>query len=222
MSADAVVLAALSLRDLTWGDPETRPTLRATLFPHDTPADAEDMAGGQSNCATAAMAALRIAEVDGRVRQWRGKPSCDPLREPYAKRYDAIQYLRELARQRGVLRLPKEGERPDLGSGCVVMVGGDDGLPPERRTRGGAAHVLLIVSDDGDTIEGGQLDAKNPKPSPKNCTAIRAKKREVYHRPGRGWWLRTAGETGEGRQIQWWMQAGDLPCLPSEGHSPEA
>lgn len=224
MSADACVLAFEAMANLSWGDPATRPTLVARLFPYDLPVHAEDMAGAQSNCATAACAALRIAEVDGFVRGWRKRAACDPLREPYAGHYDAIGYLGTLGQQRGCLRPLRPGARPPIEAGDVLLIGGDDGLPREQWTRGGAAHVLMVVGVDADgtlrTVEGGQADPGNPKPSPRNCTAIRRRTREVVERPGRGFWLRDAGSTGEGRRIAWVLAAGDLPCVPSAGDPP--
>jgi hypothetical protein len=214
MSQDAICLSAFTLAGPTgrsWSANGDDYSLR--LFAHDTEANARDLAGSTSSCATGAMAVLCFAEVDGNMG------GVDRLRSPYAGHNDAPQWLERFAIARGLIRYPKAGERPAIEAGCMMRIGGDDGLPPEQHTRGGSLHVLTCtgVREDGtlDTIEGGQVDAGNHKPSPKNCTAIRACHREVYAHSDGSWWLRTAGDTGAGRKIAWYAQMGDAPCLPS-------
>ncbi|RYE74467.1 MAG: hypothetical protein EOO74_11485, partial [Myxococcales bacterium] len=86
--------AAYRRVDLCWSDPKTHGEFVLSLpFAYDLVADAEDMAGSQSCCGTTTMGALDEVKVDGRVTNFRGQATCNPLAEPYAKRYDAITYL---------------------------------------------------------------------------------------------------------------------------------
>lgn len=200
MSQDAIVLGMERLAGLSWGDPETRVEMRRLLAPWDTDAHAEEMASAQSNCAIAVCAALLIAEVDGLVRAWRGKPQCDPLRELRTGHYDAIMYLEHLALQRGIHR-PAGRERPVLGPATWFRIGGSPEL-------GGQAHVGMCVGEpDADgwapTVEGGQEDPLNPRKGAEKCTAIRRKRRRITGGPGR--W------TIDGRVIAYTADAGTLP-----------
>jgi hypothetical protein len=188
MSADAVVLAMGRLAGLSWGNPRTRPEYARLLAPWDPPHVALEMASGQSSCALAICAALLIAEVDGLVLRWRGKPQCDPLREPRAGRYDAIMYIEQLARQRGLHR-PMGQERPDLRPGVWYLIDGP-------------AHVEMVVGD-GEVIAGGQGDALNPRKGPANCTAIARKRRTLGGGP--------AAWTVDGRPLVYTCDAGALP-----------
>jgi hypothetical protein len=196
----------------SWGNLDTRDDLVHLLFPDDTQANADDMAGSQSNCGTSAMGNLRLLGVDGTVTHFRGKASCDPLAEAYAGHYDAIQYLITLGQQHGIWQVPVNGETPAVEPGCILQIGGS-------AATGGAAHILAITDTsiiDGqgqgfETVEGGQLDPKNPKPSPKNCTLIALRQRSIYERPGDGWWLRTMGSSDHGRKINGFFQAQDMP-----------
>lgn len=204
MSRDAICVAARRLAGLSWGDPKTRAEYSRLLAPWDSPERAEQMASCQSSCALTVMAALLIAEVDGLVRGWRSRLACDPLREPRWGQYDSITYLEHLALQRGLHR-PAGRERPELWPGTYWRIGGSAEL-------GGEAHVGLVVGPpDADgwfpTIEGGQLDIKNPRPSPKNCTSIERKRRRLEGGPGR-WTL-------GGRVLGYTCDAGALPTCGS-------
>lgn len=194
MSTEAVVLAACRLDGLSWGDPSTRTEMSRLLAPWDTPAIAEDMASGQSNCALAICGELLIAEVDGRVRSWRGKAECDPLREPRHERYDAIMYLETLAIQRGLRRAVGK-DKPDIRPGVWYLISGP-------------AHVEMAVSDvDAEgrywVVKGGSPDALNPRTGAANCTAIVRAQRHLGGGPGR--W------TVDGRPLVYTADAGALP-----------
>jgi hypothetical protein len=195
--------AAEALEGLSYGtDPGAY--CRA-LYPHDDWRQALEMGRRQSGCGLVALAILRAIGAEGRCR-WQGR-DLDLLREPYAGQLGlAIALLERLALARGVLQVPGLGApRPELSPGCVVLVGGDDGLPPERRVFGGLAHVLTVVALEGDVlvcIEGGQTDPVNQG----RPTAIRRKRRELVHRAG-FWWLRDAGGEGAGRRLRWWFDA---------------
>lgn len=194
MSTDAILLAADRVcgpKGRRWSDPAQRDEYSLLLAPWDSPERAVQMAAAQSSCALAICAELLIAEVDGLVRGWRGKPACDPLREPRWERYDAIMYLETLALQRGLHRTG----RPELRPGIIVQIGGD-GL-------GGPAHVLLVTGNEGQAIEGGAIDPGNPRPPPENCTAIRRTTRAIEG-AGKRW-------TMGGRVVRWWCDAGALP-----------
>jgi hypothetical protein len=194
MSTQAILLAMNRLAGLSWGDPATRVEMSRLLAPWDPESVAVDMASGQSNCALSICAGLLIAEVDGLVRSWRGKPQCDPLREPRQGHYDAIMYLEELAAQRG-LRQRVGLERPDLRPGVWYLIDHP-------------AHVEMVVSDvdeDGsyDVIAGGQTDPKNPRTGAAKCTAIARKRRRLGGGPGR-WAV-------DGRTLLYTCDAGALP-----------
>jgi hypothetical protein len=193
MSADGVCLAMRRLAGLSWGNPATRVEMGRLLAPWDSPARAEEMASGQSNCAVAVCGGLLIAEVSGLVRAWRGR-TCDPLREPRYGHYDAIMFLEHLAAQRG-LRRAMGRDRPDIRPGVYYLVGGP-------------AHVEMVVSELGadgtyEVVAGGQPDPGNPRTGPANCTAILLKRRRLGGRPG-AW-------TIDGRPLVYTCDAGALP-----------
>lgn len=194
MSTDAVILAFDSLVGLSYGDPETRERYSRLLAPWDDPAVAGQMASGQSSCAIALCAALLIAEVDGLVRGWRGRPACDPLREPRKGRYDAIMFLEHLARQRGLFASASGRDPPEVRAGVVLQIEG-----PE--------HVLMATgAPDAEgnfpSAEGGQSDPLNPRTGAKNCTAIRRRVRHLGGGPG--CW------TVDGRRVRYSFDAGAL------------
>ena len=200
MSTDAVILAFDRLAGLSWGDPETREAYSRLLAPWDAPEVASQMASAQSGCAVALCAALLIAEVDGLVRGWRGRPACDPLREPRRGHYDAIMYLEHLARQRGLHQAGTWPEATPIGPGWIVQIGGDGS---------GEAHVLLATSaPDAEglfaSIEGGQLDPRSPNKGAAACTAITRRVRHLTGGAGR-WAV-------DRRRVRWAADAGALPC----------
>lgn len=196
MSTDAVVLAANRLAGLSWGDRERRREYSLLLAPWDGEERAILMAGTQSSCALALMAAFLIAEIDGTVRRWRGKEICDPLREPRWGHYDSLPYLEHLAIQRGIRKKPND-TTPEFRPGVWFCIGGEP-------------HVGIVVSarDGGwETIEGGQPDPFNRRPSPQNCTRILRKVRRLSRRDRR-WFV------GE-RPLLYYADAGLLPCANS-------
>lgn len=199
MSTDAVVIAALRLKGLSWGDPATRREYARLLAPWDAEPVAVALAGEQSSCALTVMAALLIAEVDGTVeRMGTRRGRVDPLRVPRAGHYDSLPYLEQLAIERGA-RVAVGRDAPDLRPG--VWFGNGEG---------GGAHVGLVVEGpdpDGwiTTVEGGQVDPLNPKPSPKNCTRIAIKRQRLAGSPGR--WLLG------GKVLRYTCDAGALPCV---------
>lgn len=216
MSADAIVRRALLANGLSPG--RDFEAWRQHFFPNDIEAHVRQWAFGfydtkggwhppQSNCGLHLLSCMQSEEVDGRVK-FHGAER-DWLRLPRAQIVGGnLELLWELGKQRGLLRKP-DHRRPSLPAGTVVLIGGDDGLPRAQWKRGGFAHAILFTGDNGETSEGGQLDPDNGQ----HLTAVRQKFREVYElRPG-SWWLRTAGTQEQGREIQWFYQAGDLPCV---------
>lgn len=207
--AGAFCDAARSLAGLSWGNPATRAQMAQRLAPKDRPDDALAMSAAQSNCAIATCAALYETGIDGLVRGFRGKPACDPLREPRVRRYDAVIYLGVLADQTGTKRAPCAGA--DLLPGSWVLIGGGPAY-------GGGAHVVMVtgVRPDGslDTVEGGKLDPGNPRTGAEKCTAILTDHREVYRERDGSFWMRDAGTTRPGRRVIYWCWTGDLPTLP--------
>lgn len=200
MSTDAVILAFDSLVGLSYGDPETREHYSLLLAPWDPPEVAGQMASGQSSCALALCAALLIAEVDGMVRGWRGRPACDPLREPRRGHYDAIMFLETLALQRGLHQAGTWRDSPPIGPGWIVQIGGD-GSGPE--------HVLLATGAPDaagrfPSVEGGKLDHLSKNTGAAACTAITRDVRTLGG--GAGKW------NVNGRRVRWAADAGALPC----------
>lgn len=215
MSADAIVRRALSANGLAAG--RDFEAFRKHMYPLDAVfharqycfgfTDAQGFHEPQSGCAIHAMRCLADEEVDGLFR-YHGQER-DWLRLPEAQKIgQAIALLETLASARGLLRRPDK-RRPSLPPGTIAFVGGDDGLPLDKRTRGGPGHVLIFTGEDGTTSEGGQIDDQNRG----YLTAIKEKKREVYERRPGSWWVRDAGSTLQGRLLGWYFQAGDLPCL---------
>jgi|GEM_PF-5760706 len=209
LTAGNFIDAARSLAGLSWGNPATRAEMAQRLAPKDRPDDALAMSGAQSNCAIATCAALYETGVDGLVRGFRGKPACDPLREPRVRRYDAVIYLGVLADQTGTRRAPCAGA--EMLPGSWALIGGSD-------ADGGPAHVVMVtgVREDGtlDTVEGGKLDPGNPRPGAEGCTAIKTDHREIVPGKGGTWWLRDAGGGGRTRRVIYWCWVGDLPVVP--------
>lgn len=207
LRARAFVDSVSSLAGMAWGKPSTRAELARRLAPYDSLERAEQMLSAQSNCAIVGCAGLLEAGVDGTVTGWRGKPVCDPLREPRWGHYDAIMFVQHLARQRGAWQTPQLGQRPEIPPGSLVLIGGPDG--------GGASHIVCVtgVRDDGtfDAVEGGKLDAGNPRKSPENCTAVEHDHRRVYEMPGGSWWMGDASPPKPGRRIVGWCWVGALP-----------
>jgi len=201
--------AARGLAGLSWGNPATRAEMARRLAPKDRPDDALAMSAAQSNCAIACCAALYETGIDGLVRGFRGKPVCDPLREPRVRRYDAVIYLGVLADQTGTKRAPCAGA--DLLPGSWLLIGGGE-------AEGGPAHVVMVVGvrDDGtlDTVEGGKLDPGNPRTGAEGCTAIKADRREVVAGPGGSWWVQDVGGGSRRRRLIYWCWVGDLPTVP--------
>lgn len=197
MSADAICVAARRMVGLSWGDPATRRECSRLLAPWDSEERAVQMASEQSNCALAVASALLIAEVDGMVRGWRGKVACDPLREPRWGHYDAVAYLEQLARQRGVYRGAGR-EPPALYPGVWWTVSSGKG----------DEHVGLVVGGNGDEIEcveGGKMDPLNPRPGSKGCTRIALGRHRLTQASGR--WILS------GRPILYTADAGALPTV---------
>jgi hypothetical protein len=195
---------------------------RKHLFPLDATFHARQWAFGfhderkewrdpQSVCGLHALACLQHEEVDGRI-PWRGGER-DWLRIPRAQIVGrSLELLHELGRVRGLLRVP-DMRRPHLAPGTIALIGGDDGRPRDQWKHGGAAHVFVATGGDPtgliESSEGGKIDARNGN----FLTAIRQCVLEI-HEPRRGsWWVREAGSSGQGRQLRWWYQAGDLPCI---------
>lgn len=207
--AGAFCDAARSLAGLSWGNPAKRAEMAQRLAPKDRPDDALAMSGGQSNCAIATCAALYETGIDGLVRGFRGKPVCDPLREPRVRQYDGVIYLGVLADQTGTRRAPCAGA--DLLPGSWVLIGGGPAY-------GGGAHIVMVVGvrADGtlDTVEGGKLDPGNPRTGAEKCTSIETDYREVYRERDGSFWMRDAGTTRPGRRVIYWCWVGDLPTLP--------
>lgn len=188
---------------------------QAFLNPFDTEANQHGYAFGypsavppvrpQICCMQTLMAVAREAGKAGDIL-WGGRRR-DVLRVPQADGLvGASPHLaRELGAQAGILCEPTADTRPDLAPGTAFCIGGDDGLPPEKRIYGGLTHGILVVAvrPDGllDTIEGGQGPQGN---------AIEAKRRELFARAGH-WWVRDAGSTVAGRMLRWWYPMGDLP-----------
>lgn len=217
MSADAIVSYALSLVDLSEGATPER--YRALLFPHDSAAQAAQMAHVDSSCGLTCEAILRGSEVDGRI-DWHGH-QLDGLAVPYATRFAgccAVVYQGELAQQRG-LWVSADARGDALPTpGCMATIGATPPCAkradnPEAWDRwlaawGGVPHVLTFTDDNGGTIEGGQTDPHNGFRS----TAIKAGKRVLRVAEGH-LWCGTANDRG--RRVLGWFQAGDLPCVPS-------
>lgn len=202
MSTDAIVVAAERLVGLSWGDPACRTEYSRILAPWDPAPVAVQMASGQSSCGLVVCAILLIAEVDGLVRGWRGRTTCDPLRMPRSGQYDAVPYLETLAGQRSARRSVGH-DAPRMAPGVWWLIGGSPAL-------GGEAHVGMCVSEpDSDgwfaTVEGGQVDPKNPRRGAEKCTAILRKKRRVSGVPG-AWAL-------DGRRLAYTCDAGALPTV---------
>lgn len=208
LTAGNFIDAARSLAGLSWGNPATRAEMAQRLAPKDRPDDALAMSSAQSNCAIACCAALYETGVDGLVRGFRGKPACDPLREPRVRQYDAVIYLGVLADQTGTRRAPCAGA--EMLAGSWVLIGGSV-------ANGGGAHVVMVtgVRDDGtlDTVEGGKVDPGNPRTGAENCTAILADHREIYRQSDGSYWMRDAGTTRPGRRVVYWCWVGDLPVV---------
>lgn len=215
MSADAVVRRALMANGLAAGlDFEA---WRKHMYPLDATFHARQFSFGfrdaqgefhepQSGCAIHAARCLADEEVDGTFR-YHGQVR-DWLRLPQAQTVgQCIALLETLASARGLLRRPDK-RRPSLPPSTILLIGGDDGLPIDKWTRGGPAHVIVMTGED-DTSEGGQPDSSNSG----YLTAIKAKKREVYERRPGSWWVRDAGSDKPGRALQWWFVAGDLPTV---------
>lgn len=218
MSADAVVHRALSANGLAAS--KDFEAFRKHMYPLDATFHARQYCFGytdkdgfhepQSGCAIHVARCLADEEVDGTFK-YHGQTR-DWLRLPQAQTLgQAIALLETLASARGLLRRPDK-RRPSLTAGTVAFIGGDDGLPLDKRTRGGPGHVLIFTGDDGETSEGGQIDEDNSG----FLTAIKQKRREVYERRPGQWWVRDAGSTREGRLLGWYFQAGDLPCIQGE------
>lgn len=211
LRAQAFCDALATLAGKSWGDPSTREELAHRLAPWDSPERAEEMLSAQSNCAIVVCAGLLEAGVDGLIRAWRGKLACDPLRESRWRQYDAIMYLQELARQRGAWQTPQLGQRPEIRAGSFALIGGPNG--------GGASHIVGVVGvrPDGtiDTVEGGKFDARNPRKSPENCTAVERDRRRIYEVPGGSWWMGDAEPPKAGRRIVGWCWVGALPAVSS-------
>jgi len=213
--AQAIVDAALPAAGLSaardWR------AFEAFLDPFDTEEHQRGYAFGYPNhsppippqicCMKTLLAVARAAGKAGDIL-WASRRR-DVLRTPQADGLvGASPHLaRELGAQAGLLCLPVAEERPNLSPGTALCIGGDDGLPPEKRVYGGLTHGILVVgvAFDGllDTIEGGQGPQGN---------AIEAKRRELVGRGGH-WWVRDAGSTVPGRRLRWWYPMGDLPEL---------
>lgn len=220
MSADAIVRRALLANGLSPG--RDFEAWRKHFFPLDATFHARQWAFGysdpqtgwhdpQSNCGLHILSCMQHEEVDGQVK-FHGAER-DWLRIPRAQIVGGnLGLLQELGQQRGLLRKP-DHRRPHLAPGTVILIGGDDGRPRAEWKHGGYAHALLVTGGDPagvlETSEGGQLDPDNGQ----HLTAIRQKHREVYEARRGSWWLRTAGTQEQGREIRWWYQAGDLPCV---------
>lgn len=208
LTADVFCDAARSLAGLSWGNPAKRAEMAQRLAPKDRPDDALAMSAAQSNCAIATCAALYETGIDGLVRGFRGKPACDPLREPRVSRYDAVIYLGVLADQTGTRRAPCAGA--EMLPGSWVLIGGGPAY-------GGGAHVVMVVGvrADGtlDTVEGGKIDPGNPRTGAEKCTAILTDHREVYRERDGSFWMRDAGTTRPGRRVIYWCWTGDLPTV---------
>ena len=207
---DAFCEAALRRAGLSWGNPATRAAFVDCLpFRRggDSEAHAQDMASSQYCCGTSTMGTLQECGFSGTVVRFRGRPTCDPLREPYAPHYDAPVYLETLGQQRGLLQRPSKGEPPAIRRGSVLEIGGGPAY-------GGAAHIVQVIDkrDDGtlDTIEGGKTDLKNAS----HGTLITEDHRELYQRADGSWWLRDSGSQSLGRALRWWWWVGDLPMEP--------
>lgn len=220
MSADALVRRALLANNLSPGiDFEA---WRQHLFPLDATFHARQWAYGyhderrewrdpQSNCGLHLLACMQHEEVDGRLR-WRGAER-DWLRIPRAQIVGgALELLQELGQQRGLLRRP-DMRRPHLPPGTVALIGGDDGRPRDQWKHGGAAHVFVVTGVSGEGViessEGGKIDSRNGN----HLTAIRQCFLEVREVRRGSWWVREVGSTSQGRELRWWYQAGDLPCV---------
>jgi len=220
MSADAVGRRALMGNGLSPG--KDFEAWRQHFCPRDAVFHAKQWAFGyhderkewkppQSNCGLHILSCYEHEEVDGVVR-WRGAER-DWLRVPRAQIVGGVlDLLHEIGRQRGLLRKP-DHRRPHLAAGTVLLVGGDDGRPRAEWKHGGLAHVLMVTGGEPtgilETSEGGQTDPDNGH----HPTAVRQLFREVHELRRGSWWLRDAESTGPGREIRWWYQAGDLPCI---------
>lgn len=188
---------------------------RAFVYPHDTLANARQFSlgftdatgkvhGPQSCCLLALMAIARRAGKSGLIT-FRGREQ-DVLRTPYAHHIGlAPAIVQELGRQNGLLWEPTD-ERPYLEPGTVLVIGGNDGLPPAQQRYGGLLHGLMVVGvrADGtlDTIEGGKGSG----------AAIELCRRELHHYRD-GWWVRDAGALGAGRALRYGYPMGELPDL---------
>lgn len=192
MLADTIVFAALGLAGLSAGG--TPEAFDAAIFPFDTPAQAREMACGQSCCGTCCECILRRAGVNGTMVR-RGR-RLDWLRAPYALRVgSAITYQRELGQLHGcwVDATRPTSARPE--PACMVEVEGP-------------AHVLTLTGTRIDergrvihqTIEGGQPDGITGEDS-----AILLKQRVLSVQGGRLYL--------DDRRVVGWLRAGDLPCL---------
>jgi hypothetical protein len=194
MSNEAICLAVQRLAGLSWGNPRTRVEMSRLLAPWDPEAVAVEMASGQSNCAVMLCAALLIAQVDGLVRNWRGRPLCNPLTSPRAGHYDAIMYLEHLALERHARRTVGQSP-PDIRPGVWYQLSGPYHV-----------EAALSAPDAAGLFEvgaGGQPDALNPRTGAANCTAIVRKLRRLGGGPGR--W------TVDGRPLVYTCDAGQLP-----------
>ena len=210
MSADAIVNTALAQEGLSYG--ADRMPYLALCYAGDTAQDAAEMGRRQSSCGLVARGILRIAEVDGGLI-WQGV-AVDVLRDPYARLMQhgcyAITLLETLGRDRQLWVPAREGGDPQPGD--IIVIGAD------TPGWGGGEHVLTCVDRDGDLVEsidGGQTDPANGGHS----TAVRKRQRTLVRVPGtEELWLASAPQLAEGRpvngrRIQGWLRAGELPCV---------
>jgi hypothetical protein len=198
MDRDAIAAAATALAGLSYGG--TRERYVATLYPHDTHADALSMGSSQSSCGLVCEAILRTQGVD-----------C-PL--PYVTsfrtraRLPVVSWQREEARRRGAWVDARvwgaERQLPILGD--MVEIGGDTPAWGDVGTYAGS-HVLTIVGGERfacESVDGGQSDAQNKGRS----TAI-ARRERLFDERGNQLWL-VSPETGKGRRVQGWVDVGLL------------
>jgi hypothetical protein len=198
MDRDTIAAAAEDLAGVSYG--ATRERYIATLYPHDTHADALSMGASQSSCGLVCEALLRTQGVD-----------C-PL--PYASsfrtraRLPAVSWQREEARKRGAwvdaLTWSADRQLPILGD--MVEIGG--ALPPfaDPGLYYGP-HVLTIVGGDRFdcvSIDGGQSDAQNKG----RVTAI-ARRERTFDERGKQLWL-VDPATRKGRRVTGWIDVGLL------------
>ena len=198
MDRDAIAAAAIELEGLSYGG--TRERYIATLYPHDTHADALSMGSSQSSCGLVCEALLRTQGVDCLL------PYVSSFRT--RARLPVVSWQREEAKRRGAWVDARvwsaDRQLPILGD--MVEIGGDSPAWGDPGVYAGS-HVLTIVGGerfDCISIDGGQGDAKNKGRS----TAIARRERLFDERPGQIWLVDPA--TGNGRRVAGWIDVGLL------------